>query len=285
MKQNTAIIGLHARTSIAAGTGQNLGSIDLPIMREAPTEYPVVFGSALKGAMRMKFENEIDKNAAKIYFGDDSEGGSQYAGAVIISDAKLLLLPVRSMNTHFKWVTCPYILKRYFNDKDMLGDKTGVKIPTPDMTQAITAQSNGDIYLEEFKFEAISEDISALIDEIDKIMDGDNKESLQKQLVIISDDMFHHISKFATPVNAHIAIDNATKIVKNGALWYEETLPPETLLYSMFIANASRKEGDTNTQAQIIKENIIKHLKKNDYLQIGGNETVGMGWCKVVCDA
>jgi CRISPR-associated protein Cmr4 len=95
--------------------------------------------------------------------------------------------------------------------------------------------------------------------------------------------MFAHLSRFATPVNAHVRINNQTKTVEPGALWYEETLPPETVLYAMLIANASRKEDDSATQAQIIKDNIVNHLESHHFLQIGGNETVGMGWCKVVC--
>jgi CRISPR-associated protein Cmr4 len=114
-------------------------------------------------------------------------------------------------------------------------------------------------------------------------MDGVDEQTLKNQLVVVHDDMFAHLSRFATPVNAHIAIDNATKTVKNGALWYEESLPPETLLYAMLIANASRKEGDQASQAAIIKTNVTQYLKDKSYIQIGGNETVGMGWCKVVC--
>jgi len=283
MKENTLLLGLHARTSIAAGTGQNLGAIDLPIMREAPTGYPVVFGSAVKGALRAKFEQEKGKDAAKVYFGDDSDGGSQYAGALIVSDARLLLLPVRSMTTHFRWVTCPYVLERYLFDRNMLGDKKSVELPRPADNEAVTAEGDGTIFLEEFQFDQKAKNLDMLIDVLDEVMEGDQKEALKKQLVIVSDDMFAHLSRYATPVNAHIAIENSTKTVKDGALWYEESLPPETILYSLLIANASRKDGDAETQANIIRKNIMEHLKENDYLQIGGNETVGMGWCKVVC--
>jgi CRISPR-associated protein Cmr4 len=286
MKNNTAIIGLHARTSIAAGTGQNLGAIDLPIMREAPTDYPVIYGSALKGALRAKFEEELGKEkaeAVKVYFGDDSAGGSQYAGALIVSDAKILLLPIRSLTTHFRWVTCPYILERAARDLELLGEKAEWNIPEPAKDEALTIKENGTIYLEEFAFTTKKASLDAMIGWIATLMDGVTEETLRERLVIVHDDMFAHLSRFATPVNAHIAIDNATKTVKNGALWYEETLPPETLLYSLLIANASRKEGDGEAQAQIIKSHVVGHLEKNPYLQVGGNETVGMGWCKVVC--
>lgn len=284
MRNNTAMIGLNARTSIVAGTGQNLGAIDLPIMREAPTDYPVIFGSAVKGAMRAKFETEIGEDAARVYFGDDAAGGSAYAGALIVTDARLLLLPVRSLTGHFKWVTCPYLLDRFRSDLRMLGKETAFDIPQVKAAEAVVIQTQEDaLYLEEFMFTFRKENLEKIVDAVVKLMEPDSKEALERNLVIVSDDMFAHLSRFATPVNAHITIDNKTKTVKNGALWYEESLPPETLLYTMLIASASRKEGDAQTQAEIIRDNVVKHLHENAYLQVGGNETVGMGWCEAVC--
>ena len=45
---NTAILGLLAETSIHAGTGRGMGVVDLPVAREAATDYPVIVGSRLK---------------------------------------------------------------------------------------------------------------------------------------------------------------------------------------------------------------------------------------------
>jgi len=284
MLNHTTLLGLHAHTSIAAGTGQNLGAIDLPIMREAPTGYPVIFGSALKGAMRAKFESELGAEAVKVYFGDDSKGGSTYAGALIVTDARLALLPVRSMSTHFKWVTCPYILERLRRDMQMLRKEASWSIPNPEKEEALVANDETELYLEEFFFKTQKVSMDGIIETLSSLMEDANaKARLKTQLVVVSDDMFNHLSRFGTPINAHIAIDNETKTVKNGQLWYEETLPAETLLYAMLIAQASRKEGDREMQAGLIKCSVTGHLKTNSYLQVGGNETVGMGWCKVVC--
>ncbi len=286
MNNNTAMIGLNARASVAAGTGQNLGAIDLPIMREAPTDYPVVFGSAVKGALRAKFETEIGEDAARVYFGDDAAGGSAYAGALIVSDARLLLLPVRSLTGHFKRVTCPYLLHRFRDDLRMLGQEVSFDIPAVKAAEAVALETKEEaLYLEEFMFRVRQENVGAIVEAVSKLMEEESEEALKQSLVIVSDDMFTHLSRYATPVNAHIAIDNETKTVKNGALWYEESLPPETLLYTMLIANASRKEGDAKTQAEIIRNNVVRHLRESAYLQLGGNETVGMGWCKAVCHA
>src|SRR5208282_3302509 len=48
---NTQIVGLVAETSIHPGAGQSSGIIDLPVAREAATDYPFVPGSSVKGAL------------------------------------------------------------------------------------------------------------------------------------------------------------------------------------------------------------------------------------------
>ena len=57
MSENNAILGLLAETSIHAGTGQTVGAIDLPIQREKHTNWPCIYGSAMKGALRAQAES------------------------------------------------------------------------------------------------------------------------------------------------------------------------------------------------------------------------------------
>jgi len=118
-----AILGLRAETSLHAGTGQNVGAVDLPIQREAHTTWPCVFGSAMKGALRNHAETRdaMDKSSIPIVFGPtDSTKASENAGALAVTDARILLLPVRSLTGHFKWVTCSAVLKRLKRDLQIL---------------------------------------------------------------------------------------------------------------------------------------------------------------------
>jgi CRISPR-associated protein Cmr4 len=96
----------------------------------------------------------------------------------------------------------------------------------------------------------------------------------------VSDDNFAYIAKFATPVAAHIAIDNERKIPKQGALWYEETLPPDTVLYVCLHAQSSRKKDGGAGASQILEFVKEELFGEHPYFRLGGNETVGMGWCK-----
>ena len=97
-----------------AGTGQGIGVIDQPIAREKATGIPFVPGSSLKGVFR---DACGDEGVREQVFGPDSSNGDAYAGAVNITDLRMLLLPVRSLRGVFAWVTSPLLLRRF--DKDL----------------------------------------------------------------------------------------------------------------------------------------------------------------------
>jgi len=310
MNRKNAILGLLAQTSLHAGTGQHTGAIDLPIQREGHTGWPCVFGSAVKGALRTRAE---EVTAEEVYsrgthfaeqddyreeaqdvpeistvYGPPTARASDHAGALIVSDARLLMLPVRSLTSHFKWVACPDALARLVRDADWLDiDLGGLDIPTLDDKEegasALVPEESqtGHLFLEEYCFDAQAQDLHGLIAVLARLMQrAAAVEALSRQLVVVSNDSFAHLAQHTTPVNAHIAIDSRTKTVTGGALWYEETLPPETLLYSCLSATAARN-GKMEFDAEQVLGQVLDLFEKRPWLQLGGNETVGMGWCAV----
>lgn len=108
---NTQMLGMLAETFIHPGQGQSVGAIDLPVAREAATDYPFIAGSSLKGAMRAVFEHKNSTEEANKLFGKQDN-----AGNLLVSDARLLLLPVRSLTSAYKWLTCPHLLERLQRD-------------------------------------------------------------------------------------------------------------------------------------------------------------------------
>ena len=289
MTTSNALLGLWAETSIHAGAGSAVDGVDLPIQREDHSGWPCVFGSAVKGALRAKAEDKWVKNdSVRLVFGPDSDSdkASEHAGALMVGDARLLLLPVRSLTGHFKWVTCPALLERLKRDAQRLG--LHLDFAVPGITDAETVmqvkESTVDLFLEEYRFKVHAEALDDLINSLSQIS-GIETTALTEQLVIVDNDTFSYLSQYTTPVTAHIAIDNEKKIVKRGALWYEETLPPETVFYCALGANRAR-DMNTEIQGQWQAEAILKSITEtlfaqSPYLQLGGNETVGMGWCKV----
>lgn len=289
--RSNAILGLLAQTSIHAGSGQNTGVIDLSIQREGHNGWPCIFGSAVKGAVRTRAEDKkMEKSLIESIFGSEANNNQANAGAVAFGDARLLLFPVRSLTSQFKWVTCPAALRRYQNDAARMGLAIDCAIPEVTWSEELAlvdkaetqAQANERLFLEEYRFNAKPCDLNPIIRVLSELMPEQDADNLSKQSVIISDDMFSFIVQHATPVNAHIAIDSETKTVMPGALWYEETLPPETLLYFPLSAAGTRKK-DEKLDAKSIRDEVLQLFSRENgaWLQVGGNETVGMGWCAV----
>jgi CRISPR-associated protein Cmr4 len=285
--RSNAIIGLLAQTSIHAGSGQNTGVIDLSIQREGHNGWPCIFGSAVKGAVRTLAEDKkMGESLIDSIFGSEANNNQANAGAVAFCDARLLLFPVRSLTSQFKWVTCPAALRRYQNDAARVGLAIDCAIPAVTWSEELAlvaeAPANNRLFLEEYRFNTQQHGLSQTIKVLRELMPEQGADNLNKQLVIVSDDMFSFIVQHATPVNAHIAIDSETKTAKPSALWYEETLPPETLLYFTLSAAGARKK-DEKLDAKSIRAEVFRLFsgESGAWLQVGGNETVGMGWCVV----
>lgn len=289
MTTQTALLLLTSETPLHAGAGQSVDGIDLPIQREVHTDWPCVFGSAVKGALRAHAEQRMAGQhiaVADLFgpgHGDAQERDTSHAGALLVGDATLLALPVRSLQSSFKWVTCPQAITRFARTAERLG--LALALPTVAQPERDKALGQGDskLFLEEFRFEQSPDAcIEALAKALAPLSGGALDEAtLVQRLVLVNDDIFSFLVRNATSVQPHIAIDSATKTVKDGALWFEETLPPETLLYVPLTATASRRKGGDLTAAQVLAQFEQLLPKGKNWLQLGGNETTGMGWCRV----
>ena len=118
----TAMLGLLAETPVHPGAGRGMGVVDLPVAREAATDYPVIVGSSLKGALRDKAAT-IDADADRHF------GKPDHAGDLLVADGRLLLLPVRSLTGAFRWVTCSHLIERYCRDLARAGLTPRPKVP------------------------------------------------------------------------------------------------------------------------------------------------------------
>lgn len=118
MFEATRLTFYYAVTPVHMGAGSAIGAIDNPIQREVHTQHPVFAGSGLKGALRHHFNRawpgeKEKKNAGLIgrIFGPETDA-SDFAGALSLSDAQLVALPVRSLKGAYAYATCPLALAR-----------------------------------------------------------------------------------------------------------------------------------------------------------------------------
>jgi len=291
----TSTLYLYTETPLHAGAGSGLSSIDLPIQRERTTQYPMIQGSGIKGKLRAAREGDreslpaSEKEMVDIVFGPTSTngGGSDHAGALIAGDARLLLFPVRSLNGVFAYTTSYDILNRFKRDfeREQATGKIDWNIPeATSETVYVTTKSevhyNNTIVLEEFSFDTRAEQwVDGVADWIARNALPDlgadywpNK--VKTSLAILPNDVFRDFALYATEIITRVRIDRAKKTVERGALWTEEHLPADTLLYVPLYANKARKKG-----SQVSEQEVLAYVKSlNDTcLQLGGDETVGRG--------
>lgn len=309
MNSNASLLFIHAQTSLHPGTGTALGTVDLPIQRERHTGWPTISGSALKGILRdacrekakvhhdndRKKANENDADLTSVFGPGRVDESSSHAGAISITDARILAFPVRSLKGVFAWLTCPTVLERLVRDRSLGPNTQGAPPPAiprrPAKDEAIVLAENaeqlvldGRLVLEEFDFASQPASPTEwpwaawLAENVCDPADKFTRHALAARLVLLHDDDFSHYVQHATEVVARIGLNYETKTVKSGALFYQEFLPTETLFYAVALASDSRKHG------YVMKAgDVLDYVRGNtpSVLQIGGDETIGKGLCRV----
>ncbi len=306
-------------TPLHAGSGTELGIVDMPIQREKHTSYPKIEGSTVKGCMRAEFSNksDIDKKDVDLTFGSDKSDG--HAGALGFSDARILLFPVKSMKGVFAWIICKNVLERFKKDLILCGESTEnlslENIIDIDGDCEITSDSkvklksentdlNSKIILEEYTFDVNEKAVleNNKNNNCNEIADfiGDyieDKEKLKEKLVILSDNDFNDFVNLSTEVITRTKISPKSGTVEKGALFTEEYLPCETIMYSIvlaspifnsqkgrFQAESTEISKEKNSKEDIEANNVINFFKENkpEVMQIGGNETIGKGLVSII---
>lgn len=165
------ILFIHALTGLHPGSGTALGVVDLPVQRERHTQWPIIPGSSLKGILRDVLRSKHDNETWLALFGPETENAHEHAGALALTDARILAFPVRSLRGVFAWVTCPAVLQRLKRDLALAGMSVPALNPVPQKDAALCAEgsplllSDGKLILEEFEFarEGTAGDVPAWI--------------------------------------------------------------------------------------------------------------------------
>lgn len=296
-------LSIIVETPLHAGSGSELGVVDLPIQRERHTGYPKVEASSLKGCLREAFEGQyshfpdLDSLYAQLYiepvFGP--EQGDAHASALGLTDARLLLFPVKSMKGVFAWITCPAVLDRLKQDLGMAG------LPTPNIDSAalVNTVPNGSglfikdttIVLEEYAFNNVqTSDACTTLSEwlVDNLLPAGPgmafwRDKLARDVLVLNNDDFCDFVTMSTEVIARTKIDDKTGTVAQGALWYEEYLPADSVLYTLALARDPLSEHKQEIDsAKKVMEFFVGGLERARHIfQLGGNATIGKGLLRI----
>jgi len=304
MFQAKRMLFIYVETPLHVGGGRSLGAVDLPIQRERTTGYPMVQASSLKGKLRAladpqgKDDGRLSREEFLAIFGPEAkQGASEYAGALSVGDARLLLFPVRSLAGVFAWTTSRNTLARFRREAETTGLKLDWELPTePDKNQAwigegTVLEAGDSVVLEEFSFAPQTEPLVNTIaqwlarEALPQTKEYEYwRDSLSQRLCILPEDAFRDFTLYATEVETHVKLDPSTKTVATRALWTSESLPADSLLYAPLLATPSRAgrrgAGDRwEPTVEVDGEGILRKIEEIGLTraQLGGDETTGQG--------
>jgi CRISPR-associated protein Cmr4 len=268
---------LHALSPLHAGTGHAADVIDLPIARMKATGIPFVPGSSIKGVLR-DARRASDHEKTMAVFGP-TDDPALHAGALVVGDARLLALPVRSFRGTFAWTTSPLLLtlaKRDFDEANL---------PVPRLTgrgAQVARESccvhQGRLYLGEVDLPATESNEATVWARRLAPLASPGDDIFTRRFAVVDDDTMAFLWETATQVDARVRLDETTRTVARRALWLEESLPPESLLIGIFAADRSRRRGVHMTPDDVLQF----ALAGEEVHQLGGKATTGRGRCRIV---
>lgn len=292
MKQQ--IMSIFTRTPLHVGAGSAVGVVDLPVMRERHTGYPVIPGSSMKGVLADLWRDDLEATKgtlvrksgsdAELLFGVDNDPNRAASGKLLVGEAKLVVFPVRSAKGGFAWLTCPLALGRLARDlgvsldlpkvRSMEAVAAGALVFEKKETTANVTKTTRRVILEEYVLNADEE--SAKLASVVKALKGLSDDSLwqdelESHLCLVSDEMFKYFVECTCEVAPHVKIDDETGTAADGALFSQENVPADAMFCAVF---HELKPGLLGKLEARLAEN--GHL-----LQVGADATTGLGWCSV----
>lgn len=314
-RDQKALLFFYTETPLHVGCGEGLGAIDLPLQRERISNLPVVPGSGAKGALREVFRR-IESKHEEDLFGPAPPGPADsastdkaprepdHAGALTITDVRLLLLPIRTVYGGWAWATSPMLLERLARDLEIasLGPAPwSTLVPECSSTALLFKEKpaiapTGDaLILEDTLYKtklAPAPAAAQLLKLLDQALPPcKSYDSIRKrlvdQLVILSDEELKHWAQHGMEVTTRVRIDDDTGAVAKGALWSEESLPAESLLWSLTIIGDSRKPRPKEEKDKVRPEPPKAPALMKDFggtlesarIFLGGDRTIGHGLC------
>lgn len=270
--ENVNFYKITCLTNMHVGDGEaTYNIIDNQVQRDVITGYPTINASSLKGSLRSFFNVKIGQDNVKKIFGSEEKMGDYK-----ILAANLLSLPVRSNNHQFYRATSPKAINDFINMLESFNFEDTILNELRKLTN-ITEDKGGYIFVGAGNENNLQKSNDKDLKERQVTIEGFDLKLEEKKynntvskifgqdLIVINDTVFGEIAE-ELPVIARNKLNNG----ESESLWYEQVVPRETSFYFAVV------KGNDAT----INEEFDKKFNKN-LVQIGGNSTIGYGFCKI----
>jgi CRISPR-associated protein Cmr4 len=305
---NSLLFFIMARTPLHVGCGQGMDDIDLPIYRSKATQLPVLPSSSIKGVMRQFAPSawQCNDDEVTVLFGPERDSASLHAGMLTPQDARLLAMPVASMQGGWAWVTSREALRCFKRDAESAGVQKVPDLPAAlprgdgmahvgnrsplhveigidkmvvlaehVLTPAPIADSNAKSNVNANEKPSPAEIWGGFLSE--HAFPGEDQDWLAAfiaRLVVLPDQTFTDIAKMCTEVRTRVSL-NENRVANDAALWREECMPADSLFWG--VMGAQRVENSLG-----VTEAVALAKAQQCSMQLGGKASVGYGWIDFV---
>ncbi len=240
-------------TNLHVGSGDiNYNIIDKEVEKDPITGDPVIHASGIKGALRIWAEKKLGETEINKIFGAPCKSESnESAGTHRYFNAHILCRPMRACGCASVKVTTVDTLKSFLDTANAFGFSVGL---TADDLKEIE-----NIPFEGAEFLVSDSRITTVEGEqVRKLEDCD---AVNKIKGVLGGEFA--IAKGFADYDLPVIARNNLRI-KSGGLWYEEYVPRGSRFYFIVLA-----EGD-----------IAAIPTADELIQIGGNASIGYGFCR-----
>lgn len=244
-------------------------------------------------------EDGLPQEVKTKFKGETVDYNSQFSGALGFTDARILLFPVKSMKGIFAWATCLRVLRQFASDMALVSsdfefveihgeflENDQVYLFNPEASIKVGSDK---VILEEYTF-TVSNELNGVVkirhkgkesnfpDWLSMVLFGEEgnywSQKMKKDIIVLPDDDFKDFVNLSTEVVTRTKIDNEKGTVAKGALFNEEYLPAETVMYTLLLTT-----DEFRKEKRMKEEEVFKFFESNlpNVIQIGGNATLGKG--------
>ncbi|PKL76997.1 MAG: hypothetical protein CVV27_07435 [Candidatus Melainabacteria bacterium HGW-Melainabacteria-1] len=272
-------------------SGLHTGQPQAPdrLSRDPESGRPILRPASLLGALRKQIRDQLysryqdqsdwksaanqDEHLTTLFGPPRQPGQAAEPGALAATTGQLLLLPVRSLQGGFTWVSSPGVLAALALNLATLDLEPLPELPTLHPFEALCHESHAGLLegqhllLEELSFQRRGDmpKLTSWLSQIGLLGGLPVAAQLPKHLVLISDTAFDHFMRYATVPMVRGQFDPEGS-QRNQRLQHIEMLPPDAWLYSLL-----NLDGEYDWDPYLAS--IPSHL------YLGSHRTTGHGLC------